>query len=43
MDKPIKRGEIYYTDLNPTVGCEQGDNRPVLVIQNDVYIAQRLL
>lgn len=32
----IKRGEIYYADLNPVVGSEQGGIRPVLVVQNDV-------
>ena len=32
----IKRGEIYYADLSPTVGSEQGGIRPVLVIQNDI-------
>lgn len=32
----IKRGEIYYADLNPVVGSEQGGVRPVLVLQNDV-------
>lgn len=32
----IKRGDIYYADLNPTVGCEQGGIRPVLIIQNNV-------
>lgn len=32
----ILRGEIYYADLNPVVGSEQGGLRPVLVIQNDV-------
>ncbi len=32
----IKRGEIYYADLSPVVGSEQGGIRPVLVIQNDV-------
>lgn len=32
----IRRGDIYYADLNPVVGCEQGGRRPVLVIQNDV-------
>lgn len=31
----IKRGEIYYADLSPVVGSEQGGIRPVLVIQND--------
>lgn len=32
----IKRGEIYYADLSPVVGSEQGGRRPVLIIQNDV-------
>lgn len=32
----IKRGDIFYADLNPTVGCEQGGIRPVLVVQNDI-------
>ncbi len=32
----IKRGELYYADLNPVVGSEQGGVRPVLVLQNDV-------
>lgn len=32
----IKRGEIYYADLSPVIGSEQGGLRPVLVIQNDV-------
>lgn len=32
----VKRGEIYYADLSPVVGCEQGGVRPVLIIQNDV-------
>ena len=32
----IRRGDIYYADLTPVVGCEQGGRRPVLVIQNDV-------
>ena len=31
----VKRGEIYYADLSPVVGSEQGGLRPVLVIQND--------
>src|SRR5215467_9912099 len=30
-----KRGEIYYTDLDPVFGSEQGGRRPVLIIQND--------
>ena len=32
----IKRGDIYYADLSPVVGSEQGGMRPVLIIQNDV-------
>ena len=36
MDKTIKRGDIYYADLNPVVGSEQGGTRPVLVISNDI-------
>lgn len=32
----IRRGDIYYADLSPVVGCEQGGIRPVLLIQNDV-------
>ena len=32
----INRGDIYYADLSPVVGSEQGGIRPVLVIQNDV-------
>ncbi len=32
----IKRGEIYYADLSPVVGSEQGGLRPVLIVQNDV-------
>lgn len=32
----IKRGELYYADLNPVVGSEQGGIRPILVLQNDV-------
>lgn len=32
----IKRGEIYYADLSPVVGSEQGGIRPVLIIQNDI-------
>ena len=31
----IERGDIYYADLNPVTGSEQGGIRPVLVIQND--------
>ena len=32
----VKRGELYYADLSPVVGSEQGGVRPVLVVQNDV-------
>ncbi|EUJ40161.1 type II toxin-antitoxin system PemK/MazF family toxin [Brochothrix campestris] len=32
----IKRGEIYYADLSPVKGSEQGGIRPVLIIQNDI-------
>lgn len=31
----IKRGDIYYADLSPVVGSEQGGIRPVLIVQND--------
>lgn len=31
----IKRGEIYYADLSPVVGSEQGGVRPILIVQND--------
>lgn len=34
--KEIKRNEIYYADLSPVVGSEQGGVRPVLILQNDV-------
>ena len=36
MRKAILRGDLFYADLNPVVGSEQGGIRPVLVIQNDV-------
>lgn len=32
----VKRGDVFFADLNPVVGSEQGGMRPVLVIQNDV-------
>ena len=32
----MKRGDIYYADLSPVVGSEQGGIRPVLIIQNDI-------
>ena len=33
---PVRRGEIYYADLSPVVGSEQGGVRPVLIVQNDI-------
>ncbi len=36
MKRTVKRGDIYYADLNPVVGSEQGGIRPVLIISNDV-------
>ncbi len=36
IDVTVKRGEIYYADLSPVVGSEQGGIRPVLIVQNDV-------
>ena len=35
MQSGIKRGDIYYADLSPVVGSEQGGMRPVLIVQND--------
>ena len=35
VDTNVKRGEIYYDDLSPVVGSEQGGVRPVLIVQND--------
>lgn len=36
MCEEVKRGDIYYADLRPVVGSEQGGIRPVLIVQNDV-------
>lgn len=36
MERKIMRGEIYIADLDPVVGSEQGGERPVLVIQNNL-------
>ena len=36
MDHNIRRGDIYYADLSPVVGSEQGGIRPVLIVQNNV-------
>ena len=35
MDTIVKRGDIFYADLSPVVGSEQGGTRPVLIVQND--------
>ena len=35
MDNNVKRGDIFYADLSPVVGSEQGGVRPVLIVQND--------
>ena len=35
MDTNVKRGDIFYADLSPVVGSEQGGMRPVLIVQND--------
>ena len=36
MERKIKRGDIYYADLNPVIGSEQGGIRPVLIISNNI-------
>ena len=36
MERIIKRGDIYYAELNPIIGSEQGGTRPVLIISNDI-------
>ncbi|NLO47008.1 MAG: type II toxin-antitoxin system PemK/MazF family toxin [Clostridiales bacterium] len=35
MTNSVRRGDIYYADLSPVVGSEQGGMRPVLIVQND--------
>ena len=35
LDNNVKRGDIFYADLSPVVGSEQGGVRPVLIVQND--------
>ncbi|MCQ2419268.1 MAG: type II toxin-antitoxin system PemK/MazF family toxin [Clostridia bacterium] len=35
MDTTVKRGDIFFADLSPVVGSEQGGTRPVLIVQND--------
>jgi len=34
--QPVRRGDIFYADLSPVIGSEQGGVRPVLIIQNDI-------
>lgn len=36
IDTPIRRGDIFFADLSPVVGSEQGGTRPVLILQNDI-------
>lgn len=36
MNGTVRRGDIFFADLSPVVGCEQGGIRPVLIVQNDV-------
>ena len=40
----VKRGDVFFADLSPVVGSEQGGTRPVLIIQNDIgnRLARRL-
>ena len=38
VDTNVKRGDIFYADLSPVVGSEQGGVRPVLIVQNDTGI-----
>ena len=42
MELTIKRGDIYYAELNPVIGSEQGGTRPVLIISNDIGNKHRL-
>ena len=35
MERKIRRGDIFYANLDPVIGSEQGGERPVLIIQND--------
>ena len=36
MERIIKRGDIYYAELNPVIGSDRGGTRPVLIISNDI-------
>ena len=38
MDRTIKRGDIFYAELNPVIGSEQGGTRPVLIISNVFFL-----
>ena len=38
----MRRGDVYYADLRPVIGSEQGGIRPVLIIQNDVAITSKM-
>ena len=42
MERMIKRGDIFYAELNPVIGSEQGGTRPVLVITLATDTAQQL-
>ena len=37
----VHKNEVYYADLDPVIGSEQGGIRPVLVIQNDTFVSVR--
>ncbi len=36
MNMNVRRGDVFYAELNPVVGSEQGGTRPVLIVQNDI-------
>lgn len=36
IDLPIRRGDVFFADLSPVVGSEQGGVRPVVILQNDI-------
>lgn len=36
MIRNVRRGDIYYADLNPVIGSEEGGERPVLILSNDL-------
>ena len=42
LNSEIRRGDLYYADLSPVVGSEQGGVRPVLIIQNNIgYLVEK--